>query len=258
MSTTSQIDKRVLVIDNGLFEHLAHRLARDFSQVLYYKPWHGPAPTMSSRQIGAGYEDDDPPVLKVDPASPHPYAADVYTAIAASDLIVFPDVGDGDWQADLRRQGKRVWGCGEGELLETDRWRTRALLKKLGMPLTRAVRVVGLSALAELLRDSSDLYVKVSSMRGDMETFHHVEYRLTTAWLIKQRERWGAYVSEQMVFIVEEPIPGVEIGIDTWLVGGELPPLVSYGFEVKDASFIGRTCSAAALPECLRYVQEWT
>lgn len=253
----SEIDKRALVIDNGLFLPLAQRLTRDFAEVEYFAPWKCAAPRKRSFEVGCGYEAPNDSHLDALVRVPH-----LFDAIKRADVLIYPDVGDGDQQEFMREHGYKVWGCGRGEHLELDRWATRKLLRKLDMPVAKAILVTGLDDLTLILREDDDLYVKIATFRGDMETFHHETWIVTEPWLAVLRNRWGPKVSRQMEFIVEEPIvgedgdPGIEIGLDSWLIDGEPPPMVSWGMEIKDASYVGKTCPYSAVPAALRYVQE--
>ena len=89
----------------------------------------------------------------------------------------------------------------------------------------------------------------MSWWRGDFETYHHLNYLATQAWLddLANRLRPFGNIAD---FIIEEPIAGdaVEIGVDGFCVDGEILHPTLFGYEVKDAGYIG---SVAELPKRL-------
>src|SRR6266576_2239924 len=101
-------DKTAMVFDNGLFQPLVHRLARDFGRVLYHRGTRHAFPMPNDSAIGSGYEK----ATRADSWEAH---------VDEVDLFVFPDLYWADTQAYLRSLGHRVFGCGWGEELEL--WR---------------------------------------------------------------------------------------------------------------------------------------
>lgn len=231
------IDKTVLVYDNGLHVELAAHLAKSFERTLYFSPWKMAFPRSASVLIGKGIEG----VERV---------TDFWDCYPDIDTFVFPDLYEGDLQVYLRSQGKAVWGSGASQQLELDRWKMRELQKELGMPSPPTRLVKGLKNLLVLLKAEDDLYIKINTFRGDMETFHHVTFDLSKPWLDELAYFLGPR-QFTIDFIVENGIEGVEVGWDGYLINGQLPPLCSYGYEVKDAGFVGRVAEVDDMPESL-------
>ena len=111
-NSTDLSTKSCLVYDHGLFVELAARLARDFGRVYYYNPWQSNYPKESAALVG---KDLDGVIVE------NPLDKNVFELISTVDIVIFPDVHDGGLQTYLRGQGVKVWGSGEGEILELDR-----------------------------------------------------------------------------------------------------------------------------------------
>lgn len=235
-------NKSVLVIDHGIFTCVAEKLAESFGKVYYYMPMTDAYPTSSKGMIGVGLKGVDAV-----------YEMEDY--LEKVDLIVYPDVYNGAQQEHLRSMGLNVWGSGRTDHFELDRWGTRSLLKGMGQPVADAELIEGLEALRLHLADADECYIKTSYYRGDFETFHHVKYDLTKPWLDNLAHILGPR-QEVIQFIVEQPLDGVEVGYDGYHVGGVFAPIASYGYEIKDAGFIGQTSTHSELPEALQVTTE--
>lgn len=240
--------KTVLVFDYGLFHCVAERLARDFGRVLYYVPWKGAFPKSSTILIGKGFDN-------VERIPDSDRKKDFWDYIDEVDLFVFPDLLDSDLQEHLRDMGKRVWGSGRADRLETDRLMFRKLQEKLKMPTPKYEVIKGMQALKEFLMDTEDVYVKVSVWRGDIETFHHDNYVISAPYLEDLEYHLGPK-KETMEFIVEYPVKGVEIGYDGISIDGKFPEITAYGYEEKGRAYIGKIAKYEDLPEALKTTNE--
>lgn len=169
-------DKIALVWDRGeFFLPFAQALGRDgFKTVLYSTEWRTFAPKSKDVKPGVGMEG----VERVD---------SFWSNIDIADTIVFPGGGDGDLQQYLRDRGYAVWGGGMAELLEVDRHKFKETLENAGSPVPEYTPITGMDNLREFLEDSAndDSYLKTSFFRGDFETFHHVNWRLTQPWFAR-------------------------------------------------------------------------
>jgi len=230
-------EPRILVCDRGAFVPFAQALAAD-ADVKYFSEFRGVAAESKNAMVGR----DVPGLTRVD--SLWDYIDDV-------DVVVFPDVGDGDLQHWLREQGYKVWGSGRAEMLELDRWEFKRLLKKAGMPVVPTEHLIGLDALEVHLRAHEDVYVKTSFFRGDFETFHHLTWELTQAWFHDLKSRLGPH-GDEIELLVEESIDASEIGYDGYCIDGVFPALAAWGPEVKDSAYVGKAESAEDLPVCLQ------
>lgn len=241
--TVSLKAKTVLVWDNGIFTEIAVTLAKSFGRVLYYVPWTNGYPKSNALLIGHGIEG----IERV--FSPWPYYDDI-------DLWVFPDVYEGELQQWLASQGKRVWGCRMGAELELDRPKSKEATKKLGIDIGPYKVITGLDALRSHLKKHDDQWVKISSTRGDMETFGAKSYEKVEPRLDELEHNLGAK-KKIMEFTVEEGInDAVETGYDGYCIDGKFPKNAMTGVEVKDEAYLMKTIRWAELPEQVRSVNE--
>jgi hypothetical protein len=219
-------EKVVLVIDCGLFVEFCIRLSKDFKKVYYHTPWVSSFPTSKDIAVGTGFKE----IERID---------NMWDIIDEVDLFVFPDVYFADLQQYLRNIGKRVWGMGGAEELELYRYETKEYFKKIGLPVQPVKQIHGLDKLREHLKKVENKYIKTSLTRGDFETFHHENYRLTEPILDKLEKDLGVQ-KQKYEFIVEDAIDGddiVETGLDIYTVDGEYPQQTIMGFEIKDCGY---------------------
>lgn len=234
--------KTCLVYDNGLFHCLAERLARDFKEVYYYVPWESSYPTPQKAIIGKGL----PGLTRID-------TFDDYAEKA--DLICFFDIYSGTKQEMLRKRGKRVFGTGKGEKLEIDRVWFREQLKNQGLPVAKYKVVTGIDNLRNYLRPLKDKWVKISKWRGIGETFHFQDYDHTRSEIDSLASKLGSY-QDVMPFIVDDPIKGVEVGIDWFVMDGKHLPVGLWGYEAKDAGYVGKTGTYDSIPQVMRDITD--
>lgn len=241
MSPTDYKSKTALVIDNGLFFHFADVLSRGFKRVLYWTPWQKAFPKNNDKLPGFGFSN----VERID---------ERFEYYNEADILIYPDVGYGGEQVYWRSQGKPVWGAGYGEELELERARTKQLIKKLGLPLGPYDVLKGVDSLRDYIKKHENVWVKLSAMRGDAETFHAKTYDLVAPVLDDLRVRLGPKATSQE-FIVEHQLDAeIEIGYDGFVVDGAFAKVGIMGIEVKDAGYIGVVKPYKELPECLTSV----
>jgi hypothetical protein len=231
------IKRTALVIEHGLFQPLAHRLAKDYERVLYFRPWVSSLPHPNNFYVGTGYED----IERVE--SYEQYFDD------ESVTWIFPDLHFAELQKWLRSKNRPVWGAGDGEELELMRGETKDLMEKVGLPVKPWARVVGLDALHELLEKQENVFVKISKLRGLTETFCSPNYELVKPKLDSLRDELGGR-SEVQEFIVEKPVEdAIEVGYDGVCVDGAFPQTALMGVEIKNAAYMGRVMPYAGLPK---------
>jgi hypothetical protein len=232
--------KSALIADNGLFVELAPRLAREFGEVRYWSPWASAYPKAAAMIIGEGLEG----VERV---------GSFWDYVPDADIVIFPDLYMADMQAVVaERFGKPVWGHRQADRLELDRWGTRKLQKELGLAAPKTKFLVGVEELADYLQNVENKWVKISMTRGDMETFHHETWHITSIWLDSFANRVGA-LADSYEFIIEDAIDdAIEVGYDGFQVRGQWPEASYWGIEVKDMGYIGKFSPYADLPKPIR------
>jgi len=230
--------KRVLIFDHGLFVYFAQQLVRFGANVAYFTPWSSAFPHPADVAVGEGLEGIE-------------RVYDFFDEVDAADVIVFPDVGDGDLQDMLRKAGKRVWGSGGSQWLELDRMASRKRMAEVGIETPPTVRITGIDRLKAHLDSVEDRWVKISLFRGAFETYHHVKPFMTAEWLKVIGRDLGPLAKSQE-FVVEEGVEGVEVGWDCHSIEGKFPKLGYYGIEVKDKAMVGTVTAFEDLPEKIR------
>ena len=225
-------NKSCYIRDNGLFVELAVRMAKTFGKVYYDFPWQNAFPKSNSMLVGKGI----PGVERIGPTE---RIKDVWEIKDEVDLFVYPDIYNPGEQTELESQGKRVWGSRYGEELELDRIGVKKYLEKIGLAIGVYEVVVGLDALRKFLKNNDKQFIKVSTTRGDFETFYAKNYKLIEPRLDELEYTLGAK-KRIMEFIVEAEIEkAVEIGYDGYTVDGQFPTKAMCGIEIKDMGYVG-------------------
>lgn len=247
--------KSILVVDGGgLFVSFARRMTQPggFGKVWYSNMWHRGRPTFSELSVGKGYDG-----IEVVPNrdTDNEFPTSLWSVIDKADVIAFPDCYDGDWQEYLRKQGKHVWGSGMGAELELNRFLAKQVMDEVGLPVGPYCIVKGMTELREYLRENADQVLKVSFLRGLMETRKHHKYWLSKTFLDGLEYRLGP-LAEDQEFIVEQQIPTeIEVGGDHTFVH-RFPSLAINGVERKDAAYLGIVQDYDELPDEIRDLDE--
>lgn len=231
------------VVDKGLFLHLAIRLARDYKRVMYWSPWESAFPSCHQSVIGDGFKE----IERVE---------SIWEVKDECDLFVFPDVGYGPLQRELRGQGYPVWGHMGGDELELYRGKFMDVLKDVGLPEPTFEKITGITALRDHLRNVTDKYIKVSLYRGDFETFHFRSWEEDRVEIDVWSVRFGA-IGEQVIFYVFDPIDTeIEDGMDSYCIDGQWPTVAFHGMECKDKFLIGTVVNIEEIPEEVTLVND--
>jgi hypothetical protein len=244
-------DKVCCVVDTGgLFVSWALRLAREFGEVYYHNTaWKSLSPRSNELLVGHGFDE----ITMV---------RDFWDIVPKIDLYVFQFIYLGDWQRELIRQGKRVWGSNRGEELELFRPEAKEEMRRLGMPVGDYEVVLGLTNLRLYLQKHPNVYVKFSLTRGDGESFHSQSYDEIKDRLREIEHELGE-ASEFVSFTVEAPIePALELGFDGYCVTdnngiAQFPTVACNAVEIKDSSCIGVMLPYESLEPRVRQVNEW-
>lgn len=235
--------KSILIYDFGGYIEYAFRLARDGHKVYYYTPWQFSFPTSNKIMVGQGFEE----IEKCD---------NFWEWVDKVDVICFFDSNTYDIAEYLKKIGKKVFAPGKAELLETDRLMLKNLVKRLGLPLNKYETITGLDNLIKYLKPLKDKFIKVSKIRGDMETFHYVDFDNSQPWFDDLATKLGIQ-KNKIEFIVEDPITdAVEAGYDGYVIDGQYPTKNLFGFELKDTAYIGKISNYVELPQSIRDVND--
>jgi len=201
--------KKFLVIDTGIGLDHALQLGKD-STVYYYTNWQTPYPTIEASILGYGFDE----IQKIED----------YGKILLEksiDAIIFTDVGFGSLADYFRAQGYSVWGTSElAEKLEQDRIFMINTFKELGIGVPATYICKGIKELLKFLsnNEGKTYFIKINKFRGNVETFS--VNSASQAELLLMQSDMGK-ILEIADFVVQEPCPGVEIGIDAFFNGKE-------------------------------------
>ncbi len=237
--------KTVLVWDaGGDYTHVAEAIAPDFANVLYHVPFETSFTTAKGLTPGIGLDG----VERV---------ADPWERMDEVDLIVFTDVGNYGLIEWLREHGMAVFGCGVGGKYETDRALLKQMCEGAGIDTAQWAPLRGVDAVRKILEKHDDLFVKISYLRGESETRKHKSWKFSKSWFNRLSANLGPY-AELADFLIEVPIedgdgPCVEIGMDNFCADGQFPEVTLYGYEGKDAAYLG---CVARLPHRLAQVRD--
>lgn len=239
MKDISQVT--ALICDSGLFLPMALRMAESCKRVLYWSPDCRGFPSLRQGSIGDGFEN----VERV---------LEFWSQVDDIDLFCFPDIGHSELQLHLEEMGIAVWGSRSGDKLELGREYFMRRLGQIGLNVPPHKVVVGLRNLIEELRESEDVYIKVSRWRGDFETFHWRNWTLDNGWLDVQAVNFGP-LKDSIHFLVFEAIEtDLEIGGDTYSVDGGWPSLMLNGVEGKDKTYFAAVTKRTEMPEPIQEI----
>ncbi len=234
--------KTALVYDFGLFTEQASRLSRDFGKVWYFVPWQSAFPKTNKALIGENFDGLE-------------RVLDFWDYADKADVIVCFDTHTGDLVEFLRSKGYRVFGAGRGEALELERWKARKFQDSIGLPTQYTVRIRGLEKLREYLKTAKNKFIKLNIFRGDIETFRHIDYESSQPLLDHLAYELGPK-QEELEFVIENIIEGVEPGIDSIVVDGAYLSPTMYGYELKGAGYLGRVVDYDSLPDPIKKVND--
>lgn len=231
------------VVDNGLFIHVARRLAREYGKVYYWSPADCAFPSCRQRCVGDGYDD----IERVE---------SIWDIKDKCTFFVFPDIGFSSLQKELISQGFPVWGARDGDELESNRGAFLKALEGTGLPVPEYEAIKGLTKLRDHLKDVEDRFIKVSRIRGDFETFHWRTFAQDETLLDAAAVKLGP-MRELVTFYVFTPIDSeIEDGIDSYCIDGQWPKTVIHGVECKDKSYLGTFQKYDDLPDVMREVND--
>lgn len=245
MATSHLKGKKVLLRDTGNFLHWAFELARLEAEVYVYCEWKSQCPRTSELGIADGFKDLG--VVRV---------RDLWRCVPNMDLVIYADVYNGDEAEHIQALGIPVWSAFSGEDLELYRWAAKQLFVERGIATTEAVQITGMDNLCKYLKDHDNQVVKISTVRGDGETWVHKKYRTSELKLDKIEARLGrnALVAK---FMVEEKVDAIEeLGYDGYNILGQFAQVAMLGLEDKDKGLLGVVKKYDELPPQILDINE--
>lgn len=248
-------DTTCCIVDAGSFVPLAACMAEKCAKTWYYSPYEQEFLGIERCCIGDGSESFDRIDEFLEPK-----------VLDQIDLFVFPDIGFGGLQRHLKSLDKLVWGSMGASDLELYRTRFLKVLEEAGLPVVQSVKCVGLTALAEHLKEVQNKWVKINRYRDNMETWHHLDWDHSQRQLEHLALVFGP-MKEHVVFVVQDAINGdddspvIEIGYDGWMVTSpdgepQFPSSSFQGYELKNKLYLGSQLDATELPEEVIFVNE--
>lgn len=238
-------DKVVCVYDFGLFVDLAVKLAESFGKVYYFTEWQDDFSNWNEYKIATNL----PNVER---------CHNFFDIVHECDLFVFPDVGKGDLQEYLKSIGKLVYGSGHAENIEIFRSRFNKLKRELGLPEIPCTEFNALSDMREFLKDKENVFIKIDTFRGAMETERFLSMKLNEAFLDRLEHTIGFIKDDPCIrFMVEEPISNaIEIGTDLPCVNGHYSDKIFYGIEIKGEAYMGLFSDFYKVPKPVKDVND--
>jgi hypothetical protein len=240
MATSELKSKTIAVIDTGFFAPMAEHLAKSFGKTYYYCPRESGYMHSNDYRVGEGLENVE-------------RLYSFWDKIDEIDFFVFTDCVFVDWQEHLKKLGKLVWGAGKTAHLELDRFETRKWQKSVGLPTQTTEEFIGIDELRDNLKENQ--FVKIDEYRGDAETIRYYDKERSDQRFDDLKVKLGAY-KDEMPFLVEDKIEGVELGYDGWTVDSQYPAFGLWGMEVKDRGYLGKISPYQQIPQGIRTVNE--
>jgi hypothetical protein len=236
---------KALVYDFGLcIEHSRALIGDKIDTVYYYVPWQDAFPRFLNALIGRGYEDEG--LIRIER---------FWDYIDKVDLIVVFDTYLGDLVHFLREKGYLVFGAGQEEILENDRYYAKKLQKKLGLPTQDFERIIGFEKLKQYLKENKNKVVKLNTYRGSLETFTHIDYKSSEP-LLEHLEVELSVAKNYVEFLVEDFVGVIEPGTDFYVVDGEYPDKVLWGYEKKGSGYVAKIENYDNIPKALKDITD--
>jgi len=230
----------------GLYQPLAERLAESYKRVIYYDPNAEDSETVNDAVLG----DSFPPNPRFERDD------DIWMRKKELDLVVIPDSKHCGMALELRSQGIPVWGSARSIFLEQSRETFVRVLEELGLEVPPYKRIIGIDRLREYLKDKEDQIIKISKHRRTMETKKWTSMDEDEAWLDMMAVRLGGVKNLQPFLAFESIDTPLELGFDTYHIGGRYPRLMLDGYEAKDNGYLAALKPFEEMPEQSRAVLE--
>lgn len=232
-------------VDFGMFMPVALKLAQHFKKVYYSTPTEKGFQEIGDFILGDGVEN----IVRLnDYESPA-----VFDEI---DLFVFPYILYSGKQELYERMGKAVWGARRADELERMKGKFYKMLKRVDLAVPDYVEIMGMTNLRLYLREHDDVYVKISTYRGTMDTWHHVDYQKSRSYLDTLTVKLGPFQDEITFYVLDSIDTPIEGGVDTYCIDGMWPQDVVLGYEKKNETYLATVKPMSEVPECFTCVNE--
>lgn len=231
-------NKSILIVDRGLFTHLALFMARFYGKVYYHCITGDTYLEGKKAQIGKGLPGVE-------------WVEQIWPVIDKVDVIFFPYTYDGLLQDWLRSKGYKVAGSGKAEIMELDKEYFHKVLTKVDLPQAKNFFATGIDAVETYLKNrAGTFYVKhAQRYRQDWETTKFDNPKDTEIFLNQARAELGPERSKSIKLLVQDKIESVcEAGLDAFMLNGEIAPNPVVGYEVKDMGYVGTVCKEIPKP----------
>lgn len=192
------MNKKILVIDSGMFVDLARLLSQD-NLVYYYSVWETSFPSVKDIYVGVGF-DRLGNFVKVNSWT---------SCIDDVDFIIFTDVGLGELCDWLRNKGYICFGSGLGEELELKREIGKRFMEDSEISVSKRKICVSISDAIKYLKslDEGKYVVKTDVLSEEFSTVYGDRDNCIEE-LEKLRDTLGY---KSIPFFVENYIDGVEV-----------------------------------------------
>jgi hypothetical protein len=226
--------ERIIIYDRGSFTYLAQFMARFYGKTDYFIPSDGLYLHSHQTDIGKGLKGVNW-LESFDAALPNTPEEKEHTT------IFFPYVYDGDRAERLKKDGYNVCSSFAAEKMELRKDFFYNEVKKAGLPTKIIYEAHGLDDLEKFLasyRPKVCVLKNCGEERGDWETFVDDLPAQTDALIDHCRAELGRDGAARMIVLCEEIIDGLELGIDGFMLNGEIARWMSFGYELKDDFYI--------------------
>ena len=233
----------ILVVDSaGAYISLAQRLTKEFDTVYLHEEWDENMSSMTSdkRTAGSGIEG----LQKV---------SHITEVLYDVDVVLYPSCTRAVEQMDLLNRSFPIFGSGTSAALENDRELLLNKLKEWELPEPEYLVVTSIDTLLKKLENIKEAYIKISTFRMDLETYHHWSMDATRIRFERLRSKIGTYAN-QIKFIIEFPIKGIELGTDEYTIRGKMPAKLHLGYELKNQLYLVRAINRTDMPEKMQTI----
>ena len=147
-------------------------------------------------------------------------------------LIVFDDVGYGETQDLLRRDGYNVFGgCELGDKIERDRVFGQMILKKCGMRAIETVDFNDIKSAIEYLKKHREAWVV--KQNAHISALSHVGIMQDGSDVLSLLETYDKQLPEGVAISLQKKVKGIEIGVGRYFNGNDWVGPIELNVEYK-------------------------